>query len=69
MKPILNNPFGYKICYTEKPLKNQYVTRFIVHSFRRAMRIKRMYVAKKSKKRYSMKISDGSFINYSITSR
>ena len=51
MKPITNNPYGYKICYTQKPFKNKSVTKFHVHSFRRAMRIKRMYVARKSKKR------------------
>ena len=47
MKPIVNNPYGYKICYTEKPLKKRYVTQFKVRSFRRAMKIKREYVAKR----------------------
>lgn len=50
MKPILKNPYGYKICYTQKPIKNKYVTKFHIHSFRRAMRIKREYVARRKKK-------------------
>ena len=50
MKPILKNPYGYKICYTKKPYKNHYVTRFKVCSFRHAVRIKREYVARRKKK-------------------
>ena len=50
MKPILNNRYGYKICYTEKPLRNHYVTKFKVHSFRRAMKVKREYVARRKRK-------------------
>ena len=51
MKPILNNRYGYKICYTEKPLKKRYVTQIRVHSFRHAMKVKREYVAKRQRKR------------------
>ena len=51
MKPNTNNPYGYKICYTKKPYKKQYVTKFLVHSFRRAMRIKREYVTTRPHKR------------------
>ncbi len=51
MKPILNNRYGYKICCTENPFKNRYVTKFKVRSFRRAMKVKREYVAKRQRKR------------------
>ena len=51
MKPTENNSYGYKICYTIKPFKNRYVTHFKVHSFRRAIKIKREYVARREKKR------------------
>ena len=50
MKPILNNRYGYKICYTEKPLKKRYATQIRVHSFRHAMKVKREYVARRKRK-------------------
>ena len=51
MKPVLNNPYGYKICYTRKRFKKQYVLDFKTHSFKRAMKIKRECVTRRDKKR------------------
>ena len=43
MKPILDNPYGYKICYQEKGSKFL-VEKFYTHSYRRAVAIKNMYL-------------------------
>ena len=51
MKPILNNAYGYKICYTEKPFKNKYVTKYRVHSYKRAVLMKKSFVDHVDRKR------------------
>jgi len=43
MKPILNNPYGYKICYREKG-SPEYIERFLTYSYRQAVKVKQMYV-------------------------
>lgn len=43
MKPVLNNPYGYKICSQERPNK-PFEVRFKVHSFKKANEIKQRYV-------------------------
>ena len=45
MKPSVNNPYGYKICFKKKRVKNDYVDVYRVHSFNRAMKIKRDFAA------------------------
>ena len=43
MKPNINNPYGYKICYKEK-YKKHYVKQFITHSYKQAVKIKKDYL-------------------------
>ena len=51
MKASINNPFGYKICYTERRLKRRYVTKFMVHSYKRAKHLKKEYVLSEPRKK------------------
>ena len=41
MKPNLNNPYGYKVCYPVK--RKKYVHRFKTRTYQRAKQIKEMY--------------------------
>lgn len=43
MKPNLNNPHGYKICYREKGSKD-FIKRFITRTYREAKSAKEMYL-------------------------
>lgn len=42
MKPMLDNPYGYKVCYPVGKNK-RYKHRFITRTFKQAMDIKEMY--------------------------
>ena len=42
MKPILNNPYGYKVCYKEKGCKD-YIKHFLTYTYRQAMQAKNFY--------------------------
>ncbi len=39
---ILNNPYGYKVCYREKHGK-EFVRKFITKTYRQAVEIKKIY--------------------------
>lgn len=39
MKPILNNPYGYKVCYKEKGCK-EYIKHFMTYTYRQAKFVK-----------------------------
>ena len=43
MKPNINNPYGYKICYKEK-FSKYYVKQFITHSYNQAVKVKKDFV-------------------------
>ena len=57
MKPILDNPYGYKICYTKQHFKKQYIDVFHVHTYRNAMKIKKEYVTHRRHKRKRCKLN------------
>ena len=44
MKPDLHNPYGYKICYSEKGHKQEQITHFMTHSYRKALEVKLYYI-------------------------
>ena len=52
MKVNLKNPYGYKICYTKKGNKKNYIDDFHTYTYRRAVKVKQInhkYTKKKEK--------------------
>jgi len=43
MKPNLNNPYGYKVCYKEKG-GNEYIRHFLTYTYRQAKQAKFYYL-------------------------
>ena len=43
MKPILNNSYGYKVCYKEKGCK-EYIRHFLTHTYCQAKQAKHYYI-------------------------
>ena len=43
MKTILNNMYGYKVCFREKG-DNDYTTRFLTRTYKQAKSVKEMYL-------------------------
>lgn len=43
MKPNLNNPYGYKVCYKEKGAKD-YIRHFLAYTYRQAKLAKNYYI-------------------------
>lgn len=43
MKPRVDNPYGYKICYIEKGSK-AYVRKYMTHSYKTALKVKEYYL-------------------------
>lgn len=44
MKINLHNPYGYKVCYKEKFSKNYYIERFLTHTYKDAVDMKKLYL-------------------------
>ncbi len=44
MKPILNNPYGYKVCYKEKGCR-EYIRHFMTYTYRQAKQAKSSYIS------------------------
>lgn len=52
MKINLKNPYGYKICYTKKGNKNHFIDDFHTHTYKGAVKVKKInhkYTKKKEK--------------------
>lgn len=43
MRPNINNPYGYKVCYKEK-FHKYYVRQFKTRSYKQAVKVKQDYV-------------------------
>lgn len=43
MKPIVDNPYGYKVCYTEKHYKKMH-DRFLTKTYKQAKMVKEGYL-------------------------
>lgn len=43
MKPILDNPYGYKVCYKEKGCK-EYIKHFMTYTYLQAKQAKNSYL-------------------------
>ena len=43
MKPNLNNPYGYKVCYKEKGSK-EYIRHFLTYTYQQAKQAKLYYI-------------------------
>ena len=43
MKPNLNNPYGYKVCYKEKGCR-EYIRCFLTYTYRQAKQVKHSYI-------------------------
>ena len=43
MKPRVDNPYGYKICYQERGSK-ELITKFMTHNYKLAVKYKLYYV-------------------------
>ena len=50
MKPILDNPYGYKVCYREKGCK-EYIKFFQTYTYLQAKKAKESYIRFKPKAR------------------
>ena len=54
MKIDLQNPYGYKVCYQEKN-KNYYIERFLTHTYKDAVEMKKLYLTYKEYKDLKLK--------------